>query len=353
MSKPHWTHEDEAFTEQEKLLDPSFTSLFDYMFGKSHKLPSGLCPCCGSSLRFLEDAGEKFVSTGTQVMVGTVGGARAEVMCEGCNTLFTMDYMPTTLAEVEKRYPVNSLFVSLNVVLDQDEHGNDRHTPPGQIWRVESLEWNESWVDHQRVLICDATGASGYWETHEISSELIPLGDHDLLAFEHDGFDVQLPHRDCGACWNLVDPQIYGFKPVFLAPNKEVPAYLERELPDGAGFLRLTGCYFDVNLKTASVTASAGAHCVLERFNRDGVSLAKAALGVLEDKVLRDLGPQSPDDVLSVEAFTKKYQLMGKAGGNGEHPEFTRDRWMTTVCRNGTDLGYWDWAFRSVLADRA
>ena len=49
---------------------------------------------------------------------------------------------------------VNDRFINLSVEIDTDEHGNERVTPPGSVWRVTGHNCDDVWD-----IVCDATGA--------------------------------------------------------------------------------------------------------------------------------------------------------------------------------------------------
>lgn len=55
----------------------------------------------------------------------------------------------------------------------------------------------------------------------------------DVPTFEHEGFEIQRPWRDCGADWNIVDPQLYGFK---VGPRNDE---MRLTVPGQLGYFRL------------------------------------------------------------------------------------------------------------------
>lgn len=60
----------------------------------------------------------------------------------------------------------------------------------------------------------------------------------NLLKFTHDGFEIVRPWRDCGADWNQVDPQTYGFHPLQYA---KAATYVMQRFSPGVGTQMLIG----------------------------------------------------------------------------------------------------------------
>lgn len=90
-----------------------------------------------------------------------------------------------------------------------------------------------------------------------------------LLRFEHDGFEVELPWRDCGAVWTPVDPQIYGFEAFQNMASKVIT--MRRFVP-GTGTLSISGVITDgVGFRVPS-------DAVYSLTGMDGQTLAEATV---------------------------------------------------------------------------
>ncbi len=102
-----------------------------------------------------------------------------------------------------------------------------------------------------------------------------------LLKFVHDGFEIERPWRDCGASWNLVDPQVYGFT-AFHDMARAV-YILQRFIP-GVGTLMLVGA---VKHGVQPEGYKFGVHTgtIYQLQGMDGEILALATVGELDKRM--------------------------------------------------------------------
>ncbi len=82
-------------------------------------------------------------------------------------TLPTHEANKPSVDSKRQDFPQGAQLTNLYLELDTDEHGNNRCTPDGNIWRIESFDQESNHYS----LICEATGAAILVDDKEIVSD--------------------------------------------------------------------------------------------------------------------------------------------------------------------------------------
>lgn len=110
-----------------------------------------------------------------------------------------------------------------------------------------------------------------------------------IPTFQHGGFDIVRPWRDCGADWNEVSPKTYGF-----VQDPRNPHRLRLQVPGQLGYFQLSPVFGD--MVTPDVT-------VYSRHTADGLNTWSATVAEIDQAV--EAADEEPPEPMTQEHYLR------------------------------------------------